>query len=599
MTWIPPLLVADPLLAAALIAGGDHVLPDIVQDAVGALAAAAVCGLGIVLMLAAESHEVVHWFGGWRPHSGVAIGIDFAVGPLAAGLTALTGGVTLVSLVYGRLYLREAARLFDMLMLVACGAVCGFAMSGDLFDMFVWLELMGVAGYALTGFEVREMGPLQGAVNFSIVNTIGGFFVLFGIGLLYARTGALNLAQIGRTLAGQKADGLLVVALTLVVVGFLCKAAAVPFHLWLADAYAVAPAPVCALFAAVMTDVGLFGVARVYWTVFDAPFGTHEQAAGHLLLWVGIVTALLGAAMAFLQRNLKRMLAYAVICHVGVMLAGIGLLASKGLGGAAVMLLAAGPLTAGMFLLAGVLLAVLESVDELDLHGRGRRLPFVGALWALAALALAGAPYVGVYLGHALIDEAASDGGRHWVQPLIWLAEAVSSGALLRAGARVFLGWGDRDDPLLSREGRERAPERGRRTTVLALLAALMVVLGAAVSVVPGLAQRSVAAADRFRDRAGYANLVLHGIPMRHVPQLPFTIEHTTLESVLYGAGSTVLAVAVALLGLYRQRLPRVRLLSAPVEGLKAVHSGVVGDYVMWLTVGAAVIGGVWAVTLR
>lgn len=134
---------------------------------------------------------------------------------------------------------------------------------------------------------------------------------------------------------------------------------------------------------------------------------------------------------------------------------------------------------------------------------------------------------------------------------------------------------------------------------MLALLAALMVVLGAAVSVVPGLAQRSVAAADRFRDRAGYANLVLHGIPMRHVPQLPFTIEHTTLESVLYGAGSTVLAVAVALLGLYRQRLPRVRLLSAPVEGLKAVHSGVVGDYVMWLTVGAAVIGGVWAVTLR
>ncbi|HKB93875.1 MAG TPA: hypothetical protein VKC62_06565, partial [Gaiellaceae bacterium] len=99
MTWLPPLLVAVPLLGAAAIAGGDHLLPDIVQDVVGALTAAAVCALGIVLMLAAQSHEVVHWFGGWRPHSGVAIGIDFAVGPLAAGLAALTGGVTLLSLV--------------------------------------------------------------------------------------------------------------------------------------------------------------------------------------------------------------------------------------------------------------------------------------------------------------------------------------------------------------------------------------------------------------------------------------------------------------------------------------------------------------------
>ena len=597
MSWLPPLIVAVPLIAAAIVAGGDHVMPSKAQDAIGVSALAAVCGLGIVLMLASQTHEVLQWFGGWRPRGGVAIGIDFAVDPLAAGMVALAGGVGLLTLGYARIYLEQAARLIDALFLIMCGAVCGFVMSGDLFNLFVWLELMGVAAYALTGFEVTEIGPLQGAVNFSIVNTIGGFFVVIAIALLYARTGALNLAQIGRTLSGQRSDGLLVVAMTLIVCGFLCKAAVAPFHLWLADAYAVAPTPVCAFFAAVMTDVGLFGVARVYWTVFDAPFGAHEQAVGHALIWLGIASALVGAFMAFLQRHLKRMLAFAVITHIGVMLAGIGLLSSKGLAGAADMLLAHGLLTAGLFLLVGVLVAWLHDGDELALYGRGRERWWLGVLWFAAAVALAGPPYIGVYLGHALIDEAASDGGRHWVQPLLWLAEAISSAALIRAGARVFLGVGHGRDSLLTPEQREQPPRRRAVLGPLTAIAAVLVLAGSLVSAVPGLEQRTVAAADRFRDRAAYANVVLHGIPMPRTPALPFTIEHSTLESLLYGSGCLLTALTLAAFGLYRPPLPRVVL--EPVRALKAVHSGLIGDYVMWLLVGTAVVGGVWAVTLR
>lgn len=605
MSWIPPLVVAVPLLAAAVVAGGDHVLPARAQDLIGVLASSTVCGLGVVLMLATERHEVVHWFGGWRPHGGVAIGIDFAADPLGAGMVVLVGGVAAVSLVYARMYLHDLARLFDTLFLVVCGAVSGFALSGDLFNLFVWLELMGVAGYALTGFEVRQIGPLQGAINFSIVNTLGGYFVLMAIGLVYARTGALNLAQAGQALAGRRPDGLVVVALTLVVCGFLCKSAVVPFHLWLADAYAVAPVPVCALFAGVMTEVGLFGVARVYWTVFSGAVGTHAVDVGQALVWMGIVTALVGAVMAVLQRHLKRMLAYTVICHVGVMLAGVGLLASNGLAGAADMLLAHGLLTAGLFCIVGVLLAWLRAGDELNLHGRGRSRPWLGVLWIVAALALAGPPYVGVYLGHALIDEAASDSGRHWVQPLLWLAEAIACGALLRAGARVFFGLGTRRDPLLSPEEGEDPPPRQRAVGRLGGLAALFVLAGSVVSVVPGLGARTVAAADRFRDRAAYAADVLHGTPMPRIPSLPFALQHTTTESIVYGLGCVAVAFAVAVFGLYRSRLRGAlvgavgRVAAPPVAALKAMHSGVVGDYVMWLAVGTTVIGGVWALTLR
>jgi multicomponent Na+:H+ antiporter subunit D len=602
MNSLPALVVAVPLLVAALIMGGDHAAPRLLQNAFGLAGSAATCVLGVLLMFQAERHEVVHWFGGWRPRSGVSLGIDFAVDPLGGALCAFVGLITFAAIAYSIVYMPQTAKLYDALLLVCAAAMCGFAISGDVFNLFVWLELMGVAAYALTGFEVRRIGPLQGAINFAVVNAIGGFFVVLGIALVYARTGALNLAQIGRTLSGQHGGGVVIVAMALIFCGFMCKGAIVPFHFWLADAYAVAPAPVCLVFAGAMTDIGLLGVARTWFVVFDAPFGTHQRYVGDALLWLGIVTALLGGLMAFFQRHLKRMLAYSVICHIGIMLAGIALLSSKGLAGAGVMLLAHGLLTGGLFLAAGIVFVLLRTIDELELRRRVVRLRWLAVIWFAGAVALAGPPYVGVYLGHALIDEAASDMGRHWVQPLLWLAGAISSAALLRAGARVFLGWGGDDDPMLWPPVKEEPlTERSEiRVLPLALITAALVVLGIVISVVPGIAQRAEYGADRFRDRAGYADRVLHGIPMKTTAQLPFTVVHTTLESILYGVGATLLALAVAAYGLYRHRLTlRLRPIEPALVALKRVHSGVVGDYVMWVVLGTALLGGVWAIGLR
>jgi len=561
-----------------------------------ALAAATVCVLGFVLLFRTERGDLLQWFGGWRPRGSVAIGVDFAASPFAAGMVALAGGLVLLALLYSWTYLTEAGGLVDALMLTCCAAMCGFALSGDLFNLFVWLELMGVAAFALTGFEVRNIGPLQGAVNFAITNTVGGFLVLIGIALLYARTGALNLAQVGVTLSHQPKGGLAIVALTLIVCGLFCKAAVVPFHLWLGDAYAVAPAPVCAIFAGVMTDIGLFGVARVFWTVYAGQFGSSQRAVGDALLWLGVATALVGGTMAFLQRHLKRMLADSVVCHVGVMLAGVGLLSSKGLAGAAGMLVANGLLTAGLFLVAGVLVAWLRSVDELHLFGRGRAKPLLGVLWGAAAVGLAGPPYLGVFLGHSLIDDAASELHRRWLPPLLWLAGALASAALLRAGARVFLGFGARDDPLLSPEMEERPPKRGTYLPPLVAVAAVAIVVGLFLGLVPGLEPRAVAAAARFRDHAAYAAFVLHGRMPAHGGQLPFSLPHATTLSLVESSVALLLTVLLAVLGAAR-RVPSS--LAPPVRALKAVHSGVIGDYVMWLTVGTAVIGGVWAITLR
>jgi multicomponent Na+:H+ antiporter subunit D len=592
MTWIPPLLVTIPLLAAAVTAGLDHVMPHPVKDAIVVGASAATTALAFLLLRRAESHEVVHWFGGWQPSHGVALGIDFAVGPLVAGMCAVIGLVMTLALVYSLTFLAEAARLFDALMLVALAAMCGFAMSGDLFNLFVWLELMGVAAYALTGYQVERLGPVQGAVNFAITNSLGGYLFAVGIALIYARTGALNLAQIGSTLSHGSAGGLVIVAMTLLFCGFLIKGAVVPFHLWAADAYAVALAPVCAVLGGVMTDIGLIGVARLYWTVFAVPFG-HGNAVGDVFLWLGIVTAVLAGTMAFLQRHLKRMLAYSVVCHIGIMLAGIGLLDSSGLAGAELIFVAHALLTAGLFFVAGILHVDHALIDELRLHGRGRGSRGLALVWFAGTLGLIGTPYLGIYLGHGLLDE----GARPWVPALLWFASALAGAALLRAGARIFLGWGDEDDPLLGKPMEEDPLERDVRRPLLVGVAATAVVLGLAISIVPGLGQRAEYSADRFRDTSGYAARVLHDRPLPSPQSLPVSIEHTSLESLLYSGSATILAVGLALFGLYRSRA--LLTVAPPIRVLRELHSGVVGDYVTWIAVGTAVTGGVWALLLH
>ncbi len=604
MSWLPPLLVAIPLLSAAVVAGLDHVTPEPVQDALVLAASLATTALAFLLLWQAEGHQVVTWFGGWRAHGGIALGVDFAVGPLAAGMCAVIGTVTTLALAYSLGFLRDAGRPFDALMLVALGAMCGFAMSGDLFNLFVWLELMGVAAYALTGFQVERLGPVQGAVNFAITNSVGSFLLALGIALLYARTGALNLAQIGRTLAHGPTGGVVIVAMTLLFCGFLVKGAVVPFHLWAADAYAVAPAPVCAVFGGVMTDIGLIGVARLHWTVFSAAFG-QGHGVGDVLLWLGIVTAVLGGTMAFLQRHLKRLLAYSVVCHIGIMLAGVGLLGSSALAGAELVFIAHAFLTAGLFFVAGIVHVDHGLIDELHLRGRARRSRVPALLWLAGTIGLIGSPYVGIYLGHSLIDDGATASGRPWVPALLWLGGALGGAALLRAGARVFLGWGDAKDPLLGKAIEEDPLERDTVRPLLVTAAAVAIGLGIVVSVVPGLGQRAVYAADRFRDRSGYAARVLHGRAMPPPPSLPVAIHGSSVESLLYGSFATVLAVGLGALGLYRRRLPRVvssaaeRVLAPPVRVLHVLHSGVVGDYVTWVAVGTAVTGTAWALLLR
>ncbi|HEY7629506.1 MAG TPA: proton-conducting transporter membrane subunit [Thermoleophilaceae bacterium] len=595
MNTLVPLTVVVPLLAASVLAGSAPFASRLFADVLSLASAGAVCVMAALLM--AHGGDLVYWFGGWRPREGLALGIAFTVGPVGAGLATFASAIVVVALLFSRRHLEEVNHVFHALMLVFLAGMVGFALSGDIFNLFVFFELMSVAAYALTGYRVDQRAPLEGTLNFAITNSIGALLVLTGIALLYGRTGALNMAQIGDALASKPADALVVVSLALLVAGFFVKAAVVPFHFWLADAYSVAPTPVCVVLSAVMSELGLYAVARIWWSCFDGVFAPDHAAVTAILVGAGVLTALLGATLCFAQTHLKRQLAYATVSYIGLFLIGVALLEPDGLAGTGIYLVADGFVKAALFICVGILQHRYRSAEALRLRGLGRGLPYTGALFALGALALASLPPFGTFLGKSLIEDSAVKAGYGWVIAVFVVASALTGGAVLRAAGRVFLGLGPAAKPQpdfeIEEEDEEEVEEpRSRTPAILFVPAAVLIAASLALGLIPGVSHAALRAATAFVDREGYAAAVLHGAesPLPHVSGPP---EASGLDY-LYALLSVAGAVGLAALALFRP----VRTLVPAVTAVRRLHSGRVGDYVAWLSAGVAIFGGLFAITL-
>ena len=608
-----PLVVVVPLLAAAVVSAFNPLLDKSrrLLDGIAVATAAAVTGMLLAILVSTGGHgaEHVYWFAGFRPHDGVALGIDFAVGPINAGIAALSALLVTAAMVFSWRYFEQVSTYFHALMLVFLAGMVGFSLTGDLFNMFVWFEVMGVSAYALTAYRPEEKGPIQGALNFAISNSVGAYFILSGIALVYGRTGALNLAQIGRSLGHHSPDGLVVVAFVLVMVGFLIKGSVVPFHFWLADAHAVAPTPVCVLFSGAMVELGLYGVARVYWSAFGTALG-HPQVISNALLALGVLTAIVGALFCYRQRHLKRLLAFSTISHAGMFVIGIALLTPLGLAGTAVYVVGHALVKAALFLCVGIVLHRLGSVNETWLHGRAKHLRATGIVFALAGLGLADLPPFATYLGKGWIEESGYLHAMPWVTVVLIISSMVVGGAVLRVAGGVFFGLGDApgEDPQMAEQSSEETSEtegsKDRTPLSMLLPPAVLVALAAAVGVMPHLGPLVQAGAVRFQDQGAYNAAVLFGSHVAN-PLSPSAPEPTaiTIADVATGAGTAVGALLLAFVGLYWRRIPVLRRGSEPgvrlIEPARRFQSGIVNDYVTWIVIGTACLGTALAFSLR
>lgn len=606
-----PLAVALPLIVAALLAAVGSHLPRLLPDAVAIGCAAAVTAMTLILTLRSGDHAIVYWFGDWRPVHGFAPGVDFVVDPLSAAGATLAAVTVLAALVFSWNHFEHVRQLFYTLMLAFLAGMVGFAFSGDLFNIFVFFELMSVAGYALSGYRVDRPEVLQGSINFAIVNSVGTFTLLMGIAILYGRTGSLNLVNIGSALSHHHPRGLLAIALTCITVGFLVKAGAAPFHFWLSDAYAVATAPAAAVFTAVMSDLAYHAFSRVYTTVF-APSITADEAARRALLALAVLSAVTGAVMCFLEADLKRQLAFLTVSNGGAVLAGIAALTATGMAGSVMYITAAGLLRGAFMLGLGLLIARFGNSDELILRGRGRTRQHaaLGLLLAVCAAGLAAPPGFGPFLSLSLVYDGLARSGYGWTAALLTACTAVSAGTLLRATARIFLGWGAVRDPALTNQPGQ-AGKQGEDSGRPGQSAHVRWVLGAPIGLAaagyllafaPHLAGHAIEAAADLQDHVSHARLVLQGIAPPPHPPPSYTV---SLRAWAYGAASFAGAALTAAAGLWWQRLParaRGPLISGMKPGvtaIKAIHSGRVGDYIFWLVTGAAALALAWGATLH
>jgi multicomponent Na+:H+ antiporter subunit D len=594
MNTMATLLVVGPLLAGALIAGGAVArVGRRLADPMALAVAVAVTAGAVWLAIDTGDRTRVVWQGGWEPEHGQPLGVALVADSPALLVVCLVGLLTVAALTYSWHFLADAGAPYVVLVMVFLGACSGFVLAGDVFDAFVWFELMGVAAYALTGMRIEEHRSVHGALSFGIVNTVGASLSLSGVALLYARTGELNLAAMGEALRAGPHDHLVLVSSALLLTGVLVKMALVPFHFWTADAEAVAPTPVCVLLSGAMITVGAFAVARWWWVVLDG--AVPASAMRHALIGFGAVTAVVGAVMCAAQRHLKRLLAYSTVAHSGVIACGIGLLTGPGLAAAGLYAVGHACAKGALFLVAGILLNRFETLDEHELHGRGRDMPVAGMTFLVAGLALAGLPPLGTWAGKAAFGTAFADAHAEWLEPVVVLVSALTAGAVLRAGTRIFLGLGDVPDPGPDTheepEG-DRQPQGDAWRILVPPIALLAVPTSLALS--PGVSGGAARAGEAVTDRTAYVGAVLHGAAGVHpwIVGEPFW----QLSAVALGLLAAVLACGFAAAGLWPGRRPApVAAAFVPIRRavrvLHVLHRAHVGDYVSWVLVGFALLG--------
>ncbi|WGR93113.1 NADH-quinone oxidoreductase subunit E [Bradyrhizobium sp. ISRA443] len=568
-------------------------LPWRLPDGIATVTALATFGLTVAIAIGTARAPFVYWFGNWSPRGDIVVGIGFVAGQADAAVAALTALMFAASFVFAWGYFEDIRAFFHVLMLLFLGAMEGFCLTHDLFNLFVWFEVMSVVAFALTAYRL-ESSALEGALNFTITNTLGSFLMLGGIGLLYLRAGALDFGALSRSIASSPHDPVALAAFCLLATALLIKGAMVPFQFWLADAHAVAPSPVSVLFSGAMVPLGVFGIAKLYWEIFSpAPAISHVVQT--LLLGMGAASAIMGGLGCLRQRHMKRLLAFSTISHTGMLLGGIALLTPEGLGGMLAYLIGHGLVKGALFMIAGVLLARLGGIDELGLRGRGRtrRMMPVGIAMAVAGLLLAGAPIGLLAEGAHLLDKAASSGANGWVLSALLIGPASTGAAVLRATGRVFLGWGEaagEEERGPSEEEREKA----NRPLWLMMLPILLLLALALVCGGESVGRHAIRAALRFIAWDGRASL--GAVPA--LPPMPGdSLAHPLLPWLSMG-----FALVIAGHDLARDRLPglwlrvtdrTLRPLLALIDGL---HDGVVGDYVAWIVVGLAAFSLTFAV---
>lgn len=423
---LPALQIVLPLIVAPLCA----VLPSgrlawllalLVSWAAFAVAAA-------LLAQTADGDVLSYALGGWAP----PFGIEFRVDAVNALVLLIVAGISAVVLPYARRSIAaevapgQQPLVYTALLLCLTGLL-GVTITGDAFNLFVFLEISSLSTYVLVAMGARrDQRALTAAYTYLVMGTIGATFYIIGVGYLYMLTGSLNMADLARLVPAIEGQRAVRVAFAFLTVGIGLKLALFPLHLWLPNAYAYAPSAVTAFLAATSTKVAVYVLLRIVFTIFGAAFAFDTLKLGWLILPLALIGIFAGSTVAIFQANIKRMLAYSSVAQIGYMLLGFGFDNLTGLTASLVHLFNHAVTKGALFLALGNVVLRLGGASILSVQGLGRRMPWTMAAFVVGGLSLIGVPFTVGFVSKWYLILAALEAGLWPIAVLIVAASLLA-----------------------------------------------------------------------------------------------------------------------------------------------------------------------------
>lgn len=422
-THFPVLQVALPLLAAPACV----VFRQATVTWLLALSVSCISFLISISLLwqAYSTGEIRYELGGWA----APWGIEYKVDVVNAFVLVIVSGMSSVVLVYARESLRYELGIRRIHLAYTGWLLCltgllGITVTGDAFNVFVFLEISSLSSYLLI-----SLGPdrraLTAAFQYLVMGTIGATFILIGVGLLYMMTGTLNMADLSERIPAVSHTTTVHAAFAFLALGIALKAAVFPLHYWLPNAYTYAPSAVTAFMAASATKVSIYLLLRFFFDIFSESFSLRTMRLNEILLIMGVVAIFSMSLVAIYQHNVKRMLAYSSVAQVGYMVLGIGLASPTGITAAILHLFNHALMKGALFMALGCMFYRIKSLELNDLAGIGRTMPWTTMAFVVGGLSLIGVPLTVGFVSKWYLILAALE--RDWW----WLAVLVVASSLL------------------------------------------------------------------------------------------------------------------------------------------------------------------------
>jgi len=470
----------------------------------------------LVMAVASIGQSRVYEVGKWSIPLGINLVLDGLSSLLLLAISVVSAAAMLFSIRYMEQYTAKAKYLSLFLLMVA--GMNGVVLSGDIFNLFVFLEIASIASYALVGFGC-EHEELEASFKYMVLGSIGSIFILFAVALVYGNTGSLNMAYISKAIQSSGLNAGLSFAMALFVVGFGLKAALVPFHAWLPDAHPSAPAPISAMLSGILIKtLGVYALARVVFNVFGV-----SVSMGWLLVVLGLLSMVAGAFLAIGQGDFKRLLAYSSISQIGYVVLGIGLggliiaraansgyrqdnpdwaaWASLAVLGGLFHLVNHAVYKSLLFLTSGSVQMSTGTRQLKQMGGLAERLPFTRATCTVASASIVGIPPFSGFWSKLILVVAAIQAHFYWVAAIIVFVSLCTLIMYLKVQRYVFLGE-------LPENLRQIKENRGSMLIAMVFLACLCVLMG--LLLVPGLRSNILQpAVDVLTDGISYSANVI------------------------------------------------------------------------------------------